>query len=68
MFKKEFHITNITCEACIKLGKMALEEIPDVTSATIDSKTGKTVVVSGREIPKEEIKNSLEVVGKTTDI
>lgn len=68
MFQKEFHITNLTCDACVKLGVMALRDIPGVTAATIDLKTGKTAFSADREIPAEEISKALDAIGKTTDL
>lgn len=67
MFHKEFLITNLTCEACIKLSTMALKDIPGVMSVSVDLKTGKTMIMSERELTNKEISESLREVGKTTD-
>ncbi len=68
MFHKEFRITNLTCEACVKLSLMALKGIPGVASATVDLKTGQAAISAEREIPEGEIKKSLQEVEKTTDL
>lgn len=64
--KKNFTITNITCDACIKLSSMALKKIPGVTSVEID-KSGKTSVESKNEISEDDITNALAEVEKNVD-
>jgi len=64
--KNNFTITNITCDACIKISSMVLKKIPGVTSVEID-KNGKASIESGREITEEEITNALKEVEKTVD-
>lgn len=61
--KKNFTITNITCDACIKISTMALNKIPGVKSVKID-KNGQTSVESEREIEQEEIERALSNVDK----
>lgn len=65
MFEYNFKITNLTCEACIKLSETALKSLPGVADAKVNLKTGDTFVKSNRELGWEEIKNSLTEVGKT---
>ncbi len=62
--KKNFMITNITCDACIKLSSMALKKIPGVTSVEIE-KSGKTLIESEREITEKEIQSALMEAEKT---
>jgi len=64
--KKNFTVTNITCDACIKLSSMVLKKIPGVTSVEID-KSGKASIESEREIAEEEITNALREVEKTVE-
>lgn len=68
MFKKEFHITNITCEACVKLSTTVLSELPGVSAVKVDKDTGKTTVEADREITREELMKALAEVDKTTDL
>ena len=68
MFHKEFRITNLTCEACVKLSTMSLKGIDGVTDATVDLKSGHAVLVAQREISSEEIRASLKEVDKETDL
>jgi len=62
--KKNFMITNITCDACIKLSSMALKKIPGVTSVEIE-KSGNTLIESDREITEKEIQSALSEAEKT---
>jgi copper chaperone CopZ len=64
--KKNFTITNITCDACIKISSMVLKKIPGVTSVEID-KDGKASIESEKEITEEEITNALKEVEKTVE-
>lgn len=62
--KTNFKITNITCDACIKISAMALKKIPGVKNVEIES-SGVAMIESGREISKEEIASALAKVDKT---
>lgn len=62
--KKNFTITNITCDACIKISSMVLKKIPGVISVDID-KNGQTVIESEREVTEEQIKSALNKADKT---
>lgn len=62
--KKNFTITNIMCDACIKLSSIALKKIPGVKSVEIDQ-NGKTTIESENEITQGEIENALTKVDKT---
>ncbi len=59
-----FTITNITCDACIKISSIALKKIPGVKSVEIE-KSGLTSIESEREIAEEEIETALSKVDKT---
>jgi copper chaperone CopZ len=62
--KKIFNITDITCDACIKLSSMALKKIPGVKNVEIVS-NGSASVEADREITNEEITNALAKIDKT---
>ncbi len=64
MIKTNFKITNLDCEACIKLSTVALKKISGVQTVGIDLKTGATEVDSDQELNWEDIKNSLAEVDK----
>lgn len=68
MFTKKFHITNITCEACVKLSTGVLRELPGVSGVSVEKETGETSVEADREISSEEIIKALNEVDKTTDL
>ena len=59
-----FKITNITCEACVKLSLAALKGLPGVSSATVD-KNGLAAIESESEIAWEAIKSTLAEVDKS---
>ncbi len=67
MFEYNFKITNLTCEACIKLSNMALKGLPGVQDVQVDLESGKAKVVSQTELKWEDIKNSLAQVGKVAE-
>ncbi|MEK7168013.1 MAG: heavy metal-associated domain-containing protein [Patescibacteria group bacterium] len=62
-----FRITDITCEACVKLSKVALEGLPGVTKATINSE-GLATVESDRELDWAEITSALAEVDKKASL
>lgn len=62
--KQEFKITNLTCEACIKLSTMALKKIPGVYGAKVDLASGKAEIESEWEISWNEIAEALAKVDK----
>lgn len=63
----KFKITNLTCEACVKLSNMALGDIPGAIDISIDQKTGIVNLKSDREIAWTEIESALKTVGKTVE-
>ena len=67
MTQTKFKITNITCEACVKISKMQLEDIPGVTDVSIDQKSGVVSLSAEREIAWSEIESALKAVGKTVE-
>lgn len=67
MSQYNFKITNLDCEACIKLSTSALKSLPGVQDVVIDLKTGSTQVNSQEELNWEDIKNSLAKVDKIAE-
>lgn len=67
MIKNNFKITNLDCEACIKLSTMALKSLPGVQTVKIDLKTGETEVDSDQELIWDDIKSSLAEVDKIAE-
>ncbi len=63
MEHKNFTITNITCDACIKLSTMALKSLPGVSSVTIEQ-NGKGSITSSTPISNEMIEQVLVEVKK----
>ena len=64
MFEIKFKITNVTCEACVKLSVMALKKLSGVNNVEVDFTTGFSKVQSNEVISLEEIEKALETVDK----
>lgn len=64
MFEYNFKITNLNCEACVKLSTGALKSLPGVQFVKVDLTSGDTEVKSQTELNWEDIKNSLAKVDK----
>lgn len=62
-----FKISNITCDACIKLSKSALSSLPGIKKIEID-KNGLTTLESDDDISLAEIKETLEKVDKKVSL
>lgn len=61
--KINFKISDITCDACIKLSSMALKKISGVKNAEVKS-DGAASIEADKEITNEEITNALAKVDK----
>ena len=61
---KNFRIKNITCAACVKLSRSALEKIAGVTQAIVSLETGEVELSAERAVEWNEITDALRVVGK----
>ena len=59
-----FRITNITCAACVKLSRSALEKIAGVTQAIVSLETGEVELSAERAVEWHKITDALRVVGK----
>lgn len=64
MIKINFKITDISCDACIKLSGLSLKKIPGVKNVEIKS-DGSASVEADKEITKEEIIAALAKADKT---
>ncbi len=64
MINIKFRITNLTCDACVKLSVKALKKILGVSDVKIDQTTGSVDLSSDREISWEEIIGALKSVDK----
>jgi len=64
--QKNFIITNITCDACIKISSIALKKIPGVRNVEIN-KNGEAMIESEKEISQNEIENALSKVDKAVN-
>ena len=60
----KFKITNINCEACIKLSSMELKKLPGVSQVKIES-NGYVELESDTEIAWDQITEALKSVDKT---
>jgi copper chaperone CopZ len=59
----KFKITNLTCEACVKLSTMALKTIPGVADIKIAA-TGESEAVFNQDTSWEQIYSALQSVDK----
>lgn len=60
----KFKITNLTCEACVKLSVIALNKINSVNKVEVDLVTGLSKVNSDQIINFDEVQKILEAVDK----
>ncbi len=63
----KFKITNITCDACLKLSKSALESLPGIKEIRIE-KNGLTSIESEQNLTWPEVKDALAQVGKQASL
>ncbi|MBI2476683.1 heavy-metal-associated domain-containing protein [Candidatus Uhrbacteria bacterium] len=58
-----FTITNLTCDACIKLSTMALRKLPGVMDVSVELSTGAARVASTEPISPSVITEVLKAKG-----
>ena len=63
MSELTFNITNLTCEACIKVSTKALQNVPGVKSVSVDLQTGSTQITSEKPINPDDVANALKAKG-----
>lgn len=63
MAELPFSITNLTCDACVKVSTMALRRLPGVTDASVDLKTGAARVTSEEPLNPGDVAELLKTKG-----
>lgn len=63
MTELTFKITNLTCDACIKVSTMTLRKLPGVTEATVDLSTGAGRITSNEPITQNDVAAALKAKG-----
>lgn len=63
MTELTFKMTNLTCEACIKVSTMTLRKLPGVTEATVDLSTGAGRIVSTEPLSQADVVSALKDKG-----
>lgn len=66
MHELTFTITNLNCDACVKLSTTILRKLPGVTDASVDLSTGTSRVLSEEPINQSDITEALK--GKGYDL
>lgn len=67
MYELNFRITNLTCDACIKMTTMIMRRLStSVTEASVDLATGTAHLVSEDKISPEEAAAALGAKGYQT--
>ena len=64
MIIQNFKITNLTCDACVKLSTKALKSIPGIDKIIINQANGLVEIESSQEIAWDKIYSALHLVGK----
>lgn len=63
MTELTFRITNLTCDACIKVSTMTLRKLPQVMEATVDLSSGIGRIVSNEPIHQNDVAVALKAKG-----
>ena len=63
MTELTFKMTNLTCDACVKLSTMALRKLPGVTEAAVDLSMGVGRIVSEESINQSDVAMALKTKG-----
>ena len=63
MTELTFKITNLTCDACIKVSTMTLRKLSGVTEATVDLSTGIGRIVSDEPINQSDVVTAVKAKG-----
>ena len=63
MSELTFRITNLNCDACVKMSTMTLRKLPGVTEATVELSTGAGRVVSNEPITQSDVAAALKAKG-----
>ncbi len=68
MSELTFRITNLNCEACVKISTKALSKIPGVTDASVDLASGAVKINSASPIDTSLIVETLKAKDFETDL
>jgi copper chaperone CopZ len=63
MSELTFNITNLTCEACIKVSTKTLKTLPGVTNVSVDLQTGIAQMTSEQAINPNDVASVLNAKG-----
>ncbi|GEM_PF-888083 len=63
MSKLLFTITNLTCDACVKLSTVVLRKLPKVTDVSIDLSTKIARILSEEPINPSDVTEALKAKG-----
>lgn len=67
MYELNFRITNLTCDACIKMTTMIMRRLSSgATEATVDLETGDAHLVSEEKISPDQVVAALGAKGYQT--
>lgn len=55
----QFRITNLTCEACIKMCTLTLKKIPGITKIAIEPSDGAAMVEADQTVTIDAIRQAL---------
>jgi copper chaperone CopZ len=58
-----FTITNLTCEACVKVSTMTLRKLPGITDVSVDLSTGAVHVLSEEQLNQTDVAAILKTKG-----
>ncbi|MBI2551142.1 heavy-metal-associated domain-containing protein [Candidatus Uhrbacteria bacterium] len=65
MHRLNFTITNLTCDACIKVSTMTLRKLPGVMDVHVDLSTGAATIQSEELIHPRDAEHALTAKGYT---
>lgn len=63
MFELSFTITNLNCDACVKMSTMTLRKLPGVTDVFINLSTKLVRVTSTESLNPNDVTTVLEMKG-----
>lgn len=66
MSELTFTITNLNCDACVKLSTKTLSKLPGVTEATVELSTGIVRVTSDEPLNPNDVVEALKAKGYNT--
>jgi copper chaperone CopZ len=64
--KTEFKVTGFHCKSCEMLVKDVAEDFPEITSCSVDIKTGKIILQHDAGLDIQKFKKEIESLGDYT--